>query len=44
MVKNSDLARLWKTGRGAKVLDNVERLIDHIIIREAELLVKEKKN
>ena len=44
LVKNSDLARHWKTGRGASVLDNVEKLIDQIIIREAELLVKEKKN
>ena len=35
LVKNSDLARHWKTGRGASVLDNVERLIDHMIIREA---------
>ena len=44
LVKNSDLARHWKSGRGASVLDNVEKLIDHIIIREAELLIKEKKN
>ena len=43
-IKNSDLARLWKTGRGVSVLDNIEKLIDHIIVREAELLVKEKKS
>ena len=43
VVKDSELERLWRTGRGAKVLDNIEKLIDHIIVREAGLLVKEKK-
>ena len=43
LVKNSDLARLWRTGRGASVLDNVERLIDHFLIREAEIFVNERK-
>ena len=43
VVKDAEMERLWRTGRGAKVLDNIEQLIDHIIAREAGLLVKEKK-
>ena len=44
-VKKSELQQLWNNGKGsAKIADNVERLVESLIMREAELLIEQNKH
>lgn len=44
-VQKSELQRLWQSGRGKKCLiENVNELVNHIVIREAEKLIHENKH
>ena len=45
LVAASDLKKLWQGGYGREdVVENVERLVDRLIMREAEILISQNKS
>ena len=44
-MEKSDLQKLWQPGKGKAVcIDNVEELVEQLLLRETEKLIKENKH